>query len=70
MQGELLQAAIREKGMSITGLAHVMRMDRAVLYSRIAGRTEFKVSEALRITKILGITKKQMEQIFFTDKVD
>lgn len=68
MQEELLREAIREKGMSITGLSKVIHMDMAVLQSRIRGTTEFKISEMLKISKTLGLSKKKMSDIFLTSK--
>lgn len=67
---ELLKKTITERGVTITALARNIGVDRATLYSRLAGKGDFTVTEMNGIVKFLRLTNSESEAIFFADKVE
>jgi len=65
----LLKDTIDESGMTMTAIAQKSELTRETLYNKVNGKTEFTASEILKIRKVLGLTKKQQEEIFFCEKM-
>ena len=61
----LLQAAISKSGVTITWLAHELGISREGLYNKINGKTEFKASEVVTLTKLLRLKPAERDRIFF-----
>ncbi len=66
----LLKKRIKGKGISITLLAEKVGISREGFYKKMNGITEFKISEVLRIKKILNLSEKDANEIFFNEKVN
>lgn len=62
---ELLQSAISAAGVTVTWLAKEIGISREGLYNKIAGKTEFKASEVLRLAKLLHLEAAERDRIFF-----
>lgn len=63
-----LRKVINDSGMSITFIADKMGIERSNLYTRLNETVEFRVSEIENITKVLRLTDKQRDKIFFAKK--
>ena len=66
----LLKKRIKGKGISITLLAEKVGISREGFYKKMNGITEFKISEVLRIKKILNLSEKDANEIFFNETVN
>lgn len=64
---ELLKAAIKSSGASITFLADKCAITRTSLYSKLEGISEFKLSEIIAICDALKLTTVERDTIFFND---
>lgn len=62
---EMLNAKIEETGISIVKLCDRAGIKRGTFYSRLNGIGEFTASEIEGITKVLKLTRKQRDDIFF-----
>ena len=60
-----LKAKIIEKGMSVKEVAEKMDLDISTLRRKIRDLNYFRRGEMLQIAKILGLTKREMFDIFF-----
>ena len=67
---ELLQFKIDNSGMKVTAIAEKSGILRATLYNRMAGKGDFTAREIVGLTKTLGLTKKERDDIFFNRKVE
>lgn len=67
---ELLKEAIENSGMSITFISDKMGISREGFYKKMNNLTEFKASEIMAFTEILGMSKEKRDCIFFEDKGD
>lgn len=63
---DLLKKKIKESGMTMIAIAEKSGILRETLYNRLNGEGEFKVSEIVALTSVLGLTKKERDEIFFT----
>jgi len=70
LNSDLLEEAIKQKGIKKNMLAAKMGISREALYNKISGKTEFLASEIHAITKYLDLSKKERDEIFFTSKVE
>jgi DNA-binding phage protein len=61
----LLRAAIRSSGYKMSYIAEKLGITPQGLYKKIENRSEFKASEILILTKVLGLSSKERESIFF-----
>lgn len=61
---ELLKEKIEESGMTITFIARKCGMSRETLYNRME-KPDFKASEIISLTKVLGLSKQDRDKIFF-----
>lgn len=64
-----LRAKIDASGLSMVEVSRRTKILRATLYNRMAGTGEFTASEIMALTKCLGLTRKEREEIFFSQKV-
>ena len=61
---ELLKEKIKESGMSISLLTEKMGGGRETFYTRM-NNPDFRASEIVSLTRILRLTKKERDSIFF-----
>lgn len=61
----LLQAAISKSGTTITWLASELGISREGLYNKVSGKTEFKASEVVALTRLLHLELEERDRIFF-----
>lgn len=66
MDLEKLNEAIEKSGISITFIADAMNISRQQLYKKLAGETEFKVSEVNCLFNILKLSYKEKMDIFLS----
>lgn len=66
----LLNEEIADSGITITAIARKLGITREGLYKKINNETEFKASEILSMQKILNLTNKKRDSIFFAKKVE
>lgn len=65
-----LKGKIVEKGINISKLAELMDIDRATLYRKLSGGGDkITIREANEISRILGLTKEEVNTIFFDHNV-
>lgn len=62
---KLLEAAIERSGMKKGKIAEVLGVSRGGLINLINDRAEFKVSQMLVLSGLLGLTTAQRDAIFF-----
>lgn len=65
----LLKSIIRENNYTVKSLSEQLGISESTLRRRLSGRSAFTVKEVGRLEVLLGLTKRQMEEIFFTDSV-
>jgi predicted transcriptional regulator len=63
---DLLRDHIEESGMTITAIARKSGISRQTMYNRIYGKSEFKASEIVAICKVMHLTDKERDLIFFS----
>lgn len=63
---ELLREAIDRSGLKIQFLADSIGISRQSLSSKIDGVYDFKLKEAIKLAKLLGLTASERSNIFFT----
>ena len=64
-----LKGRIVEKGFTVTRLAETIGLSRQSLGKKLNGLREFSVSEILSLCEVLGITRSEIDDYFFTPKV-
>lgn len=62
---KILREKIAETGLKFNHIADSMGITRASLLNKISGKSEFKASEMASLTKILGLSLREKERIFF-----
>lgn len=65
-----LKDAIKNSGMSVTYIANILGITRGALYKKLDNITEFKASEIVLLKKILNLSDKERDDIFFNAKVE
>jgi len=72
MEGEIsladtkkLRKKITSSGMSFTYVSSKLGITREGFYKKMANETEFKASEIAMLRKVLGLTVKERDDIFF-----
>ena len=60
-----LKAATVKAGMSNTDLAARLGMSNQAYYNKLNGKTEFKNSEILRLSRLLSLDLNAVNSIFF-----
>lgn len=61
----MLQAKIRESGMTMTAISKKSGIKRATLYNRLNNKGEFTASEIVNLTAVLKLSKQERDKIFF-----
>ena len=64
--GVLLKEKIEEKGMGIKELSCIMGINKATLYRKVNGDTEFTRGEIYNIILILDLSDCEVKEIFFS----
>lgn len=62
---DLLRAKIDGSGISLTFIAARCGITRNSLYNKLDGKSEFKASEILFLTRVLHLTPAERDAIFF-----
>ena len=60
-----LHDKIERSSLSHTAIAAALGMSMPTYYSRKSGKSEFVASEISTMTKLLGLTKAERDEIFF-----
>lgn len=64
---EKLRKVIENSGLRFNYIAKNLNLSRETLYHKLDGKTEFKVSEVNKLTKILNMDNDTRNSIFFGD---
>lgn len=67
---EMLSDAISESGITIIALSRKIGISREAFYKKLNNETEFKASEISALQKILNLSNKKRDDIFFAHKVE
>ena len=65
MDGNKLKAKIIERGLSVEGLANLLKMDRSSLYRMLSNADRITIGKAVRIKEALNMTDEEATAIFF-----
>ena len=63
---ELLQAKIKDSGMTIVAICEKSGIERATFYNRINGKSEFTAKEVVELSEVLHLSKPDRDKIFLT----
>lgn len=66
----LLRECIEKSGLKYYFIADKLGISRYALQMKIDNETEFKVSEAVALARLLNMSDEMMAKIFFTRKGD
>ena len=66
MNLELLNEVVDESGMKKTVLAEKMGFKSGKLYQKLYGKSPWRVDEAKKIGEVLGLSPKQLKDIFLS----
>ena len=66
----MLDERIEESGYKKNAIARLLGITPASLNNKINNKTEFNVSEYMKIEKILNLTSDESRRIFFVSKVE
>ena len=66
----MLNNAISESGMTITAISQKLGITREGFYKKLNNETEFKASEIVLMQRILGLSNKRRDSIFFAKEVE
>lgn len=61
----MLRECIRSRGMKLGHVARVLGMTNNTLRNKLENESEFKVSEAEKLSAMLGLTRDQRDHCFF-----
>ena len=65
-----LREVIDKSGMSIVAISRKIGITREGFYKKLNGETEFKASEIITLSKILGLSKLDRDKIFLPNEVN
>lgn len=65
MNGNLLKGKLREKGKTYNDCAEYLSISVASFSDKINAKVEFKVKEAVELSKYLNLTNEEYLSIFF-----
>ena len=65
-----LREVIDGSGMSIVAISPKLGITREGFYKKLNGETEFKASEIISLSKVLGLSKLDRDKIFLPNKVN
>ena len=66
----LLKKKIEESGMTMVAISKKSNILRETLYNRINGGGEFTATEIIALSKVLGLSNKERDQIFLREKLN
>ena len=61
----MLRDCIRSRGVKLGHVAHVLGIRSGTLRCKLENEREFKLSEAEKLSKMLGMTAEQRDRCFF-----
>ena len=67
---ELLQLKIKESGMTMVAICEKSGIERATMYNRLNGKSEFLAKEVVSLSEVLHLTKSDRDKIFLTKSVN
>ena len=67
---EVLSEEITNSGITITAIAKKLGITREGFYKKLNNETEFKASEISAIQRILNLSNKKRDDIFFAKEVE
>lgn len=67
---KLLEKKISDSGMAMVSLAEKTGILRESLYNKLKGNTEFKASEISSLSKVLRLSTRERDAIFFDSQVN
>lgn len=67
---KLLERKISDSGMTMVSLAEKTGILRESLYNKLKGNTEFKASEISSLSKVLRLSTRERDAIFFDSEVN
>ena len=67
---EMFRKKVDSCGITITYLAKMLGITREALYNKIRNETEFKASEISCVAKVLNLTQREINEIFFAKNVN
>ena len=67
---KLLEKKISDSGMTMVSLAEKTGILRESLYNKLKGNTEFKASEISSLSKVLRLSTRERDAIFFDSDVN
>lgn len=65
-----LREVVDKSGMSIVAISQKIGITREGFYKKLNGETEFKASEIISLSKVLGLSKLDRDKIFLPNKVN
>lgn len=65
MNMELLQKKIDESGLKNYFIAEKVGIDRVSLYNKLNGKTEFTMTEIIKLCEVLRLSDSEKVKIFF-----
>ena len=65
-----LNDEISESGITITAIAKKIGITREGFYKKLNNDTEFKASEITALQRILNLSNKKRDEIFFANEVE
>ena len=66
INSELLHKKIKEKGFNCSSFSKEIQMSKSSFSQRMNGKINFSISDVKRIIKVLNLTYKDTNDIFFT----
>ena len=66
---ELLRQTMKDSGMTVSAIAEKSGICRETLYNRM-NSGDFYASEIVSLTRVLGLSKKEIDDIFLPKKVN
>jgi len=67
MDTKLLNEVVKESGMKYAYIADQVGLPYTTLYSKLTGRSRWYIDEVYKLCKVLRLSKKQRDSIFFTE---
>lgn len=65
----LFKGAVYSKGFTMQQVANLLKMDKGLFYRKASGKVSFSISEALRVSEILGLTRQETNDIFMPSDI-
>lgn len=64
-----LKAAKVEADVSVEQIANALHVDRATVYRKLSGKTEFVLSEVIALRELLHLSESDFQTIFFSQEL-